>query len=137
MIHIKKKLDLLSILHTELDGLRLEKKRLIDESLPPEYGTRVSEIEQEFAHKEETARRNIETLAAEIRFDTLAFGRSVRGSEYQAVWSKGRISWDDKSLSVYARAHSEILPFRKEGEPIISIRRLTGPVVEKLENQNR
>ena len=124
MIHIKKKLESLSILHAQLAGLRSEKQRLIDESLPAEYRSRVSEIEQEFAQKEETARRNIEELAAEIRADTLVFGRSVQSSEYQAVWSRGRVSWDDKALSMYAREHSEILPFRKEGKPVISIRRI-------------
>ncbi len=124
MIQIKKKLDLLSSLHAQVNLLQSEKRRLIDELLPPGYGARVSEIEQEFTQKEETARRNIESLAAEIRADTLTFGRSVRGSEYQAVWSRGRVSWDDKGLSIFARAHSEILPFRKEGKPVISIRRI-------------
>jgi hypothetical protein len=127
MIHIQKKLNQLSQLHAQLDLLQSEKKRLIEESLPPEYGARLQEIEQEFAHKEETARQNIESLAAEVRSDTMAFGRSVHGSEYQAVWSRGRVSWDDKALSIYARAHSEILPFRKEGNPIISIRRIPDP----------
>jgi hypothetical protein len=124
MVHIRKKLEMLSILHAQLAGLRSEKQRLIDESLPAEYRTRVSDIEQEFAQKEETARSSIESLAAEIRADTLAFGRTVRGSDYQAVWSRGRVSWDDKELSLYAWAHSEILPFRKEGKPVISIRRI-------------
>ena len=127
MIHIKKKLEMLSILHAQLAGLRSEKQRLIDESLPAEYRTRVSEIEQEFAQKEEAAKSNIESLAAEIRADTLVFGRSVRGADYQAVWSRGRVSWDDRALSLYARAHSEILPFRKEGKPVISIRRMPDP----------
>jgi hypothetical protein len=127
MIYIKKKLDVLSNLHAQLNLLQSEKRRLIDESLPAEYRTRISEIEQEFAQKEETARSNIESLAVEIRADTLAFGRSVRGSDYQAVWSRGRVSWDAKALSLYARAHSEILPFRKEGKPVISIRRIPDP----------
>ena len=127
MIHIKKKLELLSSLHAQLNKLQSEKRRLIAESLPAEYGERVSEIEQEFEQKEETARRNIESLAAEIRADTLAFGRSVRGMDYQAVWCKGRVSWDDLALRVYARVHSEILPFRKEGRPSISIRRIPDP----------
>ncbi|MBN2085688.1 MAG: hypothetical protein JW748_10745 [Anaerolineales bacterium] len=124
MIHIQKKLNQLSQLHTQLDLLQSEKKRLIEESLPPEYGARLREIEAEFAHKEATARQNIESLTAEVRSDTLAFGRSVRGSDYQAVWSRGRVSWDDRALSEYAREHSEILPFRKEGKPVISIRRV-------------
>jgi hypothetical protein len=127
MIHIQKKLNQLSRLHAQLNLLQSEKKRLIEESLPPEYGARLQEIEVEFAHKETTARQNIESLTAEVRSDTLAFGRSVRGSEYQAVWSRGRVSWDDLALRVYARAHSEILPFRKEGRPSISIRRIPDP----------
>ncbi len=98
MIQIKKKLDLPSSLYAQKNFLQLEKRRLIDEWLPPGYGARISEIEREFAQKEETASSNIESLAVEIRADTLTLGRSVRGSDYQAAWSRERVSCDDKPL---------------------------------------
>ncbi len=39
-----------------------------------------------------------------------------------AIYSKGRMSWDGKRLDGYATAHPEILAFRSEGQPSVSIR---------------
>jgi hypothetical protein len=50
-------------------------------------------------------------------------GATVRGSYLMAVWSKGRVSWDDKGLSNYAQAHPDLLQYRKQGDPSISIRK--------------
>jgi hypothetical protein len=84
---------------------------------------RLAEIEVEFSQKHEAANANIEALETSIKSETLALGESVRGSAFQAVWNKGRVSWDSKGLSTYADSHPEILAFRKEGEPSVTIRR--------------
>ncbi len=41
-----------------------------------------------------------------------------------AVWSKGRETWDTKSLDGYALAHPEIASLRKVGDPSVSIRKI-------------
>jgi len=46
----------------------------------------------------------------------------VKGRELEAVYVKGRISWDNKALDGYAAAHPEIGAFRKQGDPSVSIR---------------
>jgi hypothetical protein len=103
-----------------------QKQALIDQVLPPEVKDRLTDIEAEFAHKAEAAAANIESLEAEVKADTLALGESVRAAGIQAVWNKGRQSWDSKGLTSYGEAHPEVLQFRKEGEPSVTIRRASG-----------
>jgi len=64
-------------------------------------------------------------VEAAIKADTLALGETVRGAAFQAVWNKGRQSWDAKGLTTYAEANPEILQFRKEGEPSVTLRRVS------------
>ena len=124
MIEIAKKLDSLAALYAERDGLAAQKQKLIDQVLTPEVRKRLEEIDAEFAGKDEGAAANIEKLEGEIKQETLAFGESVKASGFHAVWTKGRVSWDGKALSIYGKAHPEILQFRKEGEPSVTLRRL-------------
>ena len=125
MINIKSKLDRLAGLYAQLESQQEEKKRLIREAFPPEVAARLAEIDEEFAQKEEYGRQSIDALETEIRADTLALGSTVRSGGLQAVWSMGRVVWDDKALCAYARSRPEVLQFRTEGKPVISIRRQT------------
>jgi len=47
---------------------------------------------------------------------------SVKSERMIAVWSKGRTSWDDRALQGYATAHPELLSFRKQGAPSVTIK---------------
>jgi hypothetical protein len=123
MISIAQKLEQLAGLYAERDGLDSQKQNLIDQVLLPEVKARLNDIEAEFAQKAQAAAQNIEALEAEIKAETLTHGESVRAAGIQAVWNKGRQSWDSKGLSGYGESHPEILQFRKEGEPSVTIRR--------------
>jgi len=100
----------------------LEKQRLLDEVYSAEIKTRMAEIEAEFAAQTEAVTANIAQLEAEVKQAVVEFGASVKGTVYHAVFAKGRVSWDTKSLDGYATAHPELLTFRKEGEPSVSLR---------------
>jgi hypothetical protein len=126
MLSIAEKLERLVRLHEERDSLEAQKQGLIDQVLPPEIKARLGDIEAEFAHKAQAAAANIEGLEAEVKADTLAHGESVRGTGIQAVWNRGRQSWDSKGLASYGESHPEILQFRKEGDPSVTIRRASG-----------
>jgi hypothetical protein len=52
----------------------------------------------------------------------LTQGASAAGSHLQAIFMGGRVSWDNKALSVYATMHPEIKQYRKEGEPYVVIK---------------
>jgi hypothetical protein len=126
MLAIAEKLKRLSSLHTEREALTAQKQALIDQVLTPEIKKRLEEIDAEFAEKEAGAAANIEALDGEIKQDTLALGESVKAAGFHAVWTKGRVTWDSKGLSAFSESHPEILQFRKEGEPSVSIRHLQG-----------
>ena len=121
-IEIKQKLDQLAEFQSQRGVAMLEKQALLDEIYTAEIKARMAEIEAEFATKTEGVAANIAALEAEIKRAVVAHGASVKGSVFHAVFAKGRVSWDTKSLDGYATAHPELLAFRKEGEPSVSIR---------------
>jgi hypothetical protein len=121
---ISEKLDLLAEFQAQKDLLAIDKQALIDQVLTPEIKARLAEIDAEFASRSEVVDVNITALEAEIKDDVIQHGATVRGAHLLAVWNRGRVSWDDRSLSDYARSHPEVLSFRKQGEPSISIRRV-------------
>ena len=49
-------------------------------------------------------------------------GESLRGSTYQAIYTRGRVTWDAAAMNEYSRDHPEVLPFRKEGQPSVTLR---------------
>ena len=124
MLAIAEKLNRLSALHAEREALATQKQALIDQVLTPETKKRLEEIDAEFAAKDEGAAANIEELEGEIKRETIALGESVKAAGFQAVWTKGRVTWDSKGLSAFGESHPEILQFRKEGEPSVTIRRI-------------
>jgi len=126
MLSIAEKLERLGTLYAERDALQAEKQVLIDQVLSAEARARLKEIEEEFAQKAQAADANIEGLETSIRSETLSLGESVRAAGWQAVWNKGRQSWDSKGLAGYAETHPDVLQFRKEGEPSVTIRRASG-----------
>jgi hypothetical protein len=119
---IKQKLDQLAEFQAERDIAMIDKQRLIDEVYSAEIKKRVNEIEAEFEDKTESVVNNIAALEAEIKQAVKEHGASIKGTIYHAIFVKGRVSWDTKSLDGYSTAHPELLTFRKEGDPSVSIR---------------
>jgi hypothetical protein len=124
MAEIAQKLDQLAKLYSSIDKLKEEKKQIINNLLTPEIILQIEEVDAEFETKEKGISANIENLEEEIRADALQFGQSVKASGFLATWSKGRTTWDNKGLAEYSISHPEIIKFKKEGEPIISIRKV-------------
>lgn len=119
---IKQKLDQLSEYSSQLNVLDIARKDAIAKVLTPEIQAQLDAIDDEYAGMEDAVNANLEKLQDEIEADVLAAGASVKGTHLQAIWMKGRVSWDTKALDGYAAAHPEIAPFRKEGQPTVSIR---------------
>ena len=121
-MNVTDKLNKLSDMQAAMDFIRLHYQELRDLILTPEIRAALAEIDAEERTASEAASAGIATLADEIKAEVVASGATVKGSFLQAVWSKGRVSWDTKSLDGYAAAHPEIAQFRKEGAPSVSIR---------------
>jgi len=124
LLSIAQKLDQLSILYSQRNSLQEEELILIEKTLPPEFKARLNDIEAEFSQQDEAAAANINSLEAESKSETHAFGDTVKASGFIARWNHGRVSWDNKGLTNFAGFHPELLDFRKEGEPSITIRRV-------------
>jgi len=65
--------------------------------------------------------REIAALAATIRGATIEHGETVRGDRLWAIYNRGRTSWDTRSLDGYGAAHPEIMGFKRQGDPYVSI----------------
>lgn len=79
-------------------------------------------LDAEYAPLFEAAVKRGEALEQLARAGVLAHGESVKADNLQAVYMRGRESWDGKALKGYAAAHPEVLQFQKVGEPSVSIR---------------
>jgi hypothetical protein len=79
-------------------------------------------LEAEYQPLLEAAQDNAASLETEIKNDVLLSGQSVMTDVYQAVYVKGRVTWDNDGISNYARMHPEVLKFRREGQPSVTLR---------------
>jgi hypothetical protein len=119
---ISQKLNVLSELQYELDVIRAHFADLRRGIIPPEIQERLDEIAAEETTALESAQYGITALTEEIKTLVIETGATARGDHLMAVWNKGRVTYDVKRLEGYAAAHPEILAFRKEGDPSVSIR---------------
>jgi hypothetical protein len=118
---VAEKLERLSNLRNaaELTRLDYETKRAeILKQVQPELDA----LEAEYQPVLERAAENFDALENEIKTDVLLFGESVSGGMYSACYTQGRVSWDNDGMARYASFHPELLQFRKQGRPIVSLR---------------
>lgn len=92
-----------------------------DEVLAP-VKTQLADLDAEFQPMLDEAREKAIELEAQIKNAVLQHGASVKGQRYQAVWSKGRVSWDTKKLDGLMIALPQLKECRTEGLPSVSIR---------------
>lgn len=116
-------LDRLAEVQAQIDATRLHYQELRDSILTAEQKQQMADIEAELTSTIQPAQALAATIEAEVKAEVLKIGASVKGAHMQAVWSKPRVSWDTKALDGYSAAHPELLAFRKEGEPSVSIRK--------------
>ncbi len=117
------KLNDLAAVRERLEALKAEKdsqEKVILAPVQAELQALASKYNEQIASLEMQAT----DLESEVKTEVLTLKESVKGDRLHAVWAKGRVSWDDGKLVGYAEAHPEILPWRKVGEPSVSIRTL-------------
>ena len=79
-------------------------------------------LDAEFDPLFEASRERCAALTEEIKQAVVQSGASVKGAHLHAVYIKGRVTWDTKGLDKFAVAHPEVVAYRKQGEPSVSLR---------------
>jgi hypothetical protein len=79
-------------------------------------------LDSEYKPVLEAAEENISILENEIKTDVLLYGESISGGMYRASYTQGRVSWDSAGMTKYAISHPDVLQFRKQGQPVVSLR---------------
>ena len=119
---IKQLLDELAEMRFQLDALKLERDKIIDNLIPIEIQREIASVKVEFGEAISRAQEAITEYETNIKKMVEAHGQSVKSEHYQAVYTKGRTTWDSKGLTGYAVAHPEINAFQKTGNPSVSLR---------------
>ena len=120
---IKQKLDALADLQCQREVIDLDKQKMIDSVLTPEIRQAIKDIETEFADRYPAIDEKIAALTSEVKDAVIAQGETVNGEHLQAVFMKGRTSWDNDKLAGMMALIPQLVEARKTGEPSVSIRR--------------
>jgi hypothetical protein len=118
----KQLLDELAELRAQNAQLVAEKQARYEQIVTPEIKAALEALEAEFAPSFDNVSASINEKETAVKSAVLELGKTVKGAILQAVFSKGRVSWDTKALDGYAVANPDVLQFKKEGAPSVSIR---------------
>jgi hypothetical protein len=119
--HIADKLKRLENLKGAADVARLDYESKRAEILK-QIQSQLDALDSEYKPLLESADENISALETEIKTDVLLLGESVTGGMYRATFTKGRVSWDNEGIEKYASSHPEVMQFRKQGQPSVTLR---------------
>jgi len=119
--HVAEKLERLTNLRgaAEVARLNYEAKRA---EILKQVQAELDALDAEYNPVLEAAHENIAGLENEIKTDVLLYGESISGGMYRASYTQGRVSWDKDGMTKYAASHPDVLQFRKQGQPIVSLR---------------
>ncbi len=115
------KLDELDAIRTAADVTRVDYEAKRAEILK-KVQAELDALDEEFKPLLNVSDLRVAELEDEIKQAVLKLGATVKGARVQAVYYKGRISWDSEKLDRYAAAHPEVMQYRKQGEPSIQLR---------------
>ena len=117
-------LEQLSEFYAQLDVLQLQKADLLDTVMPPEIKQAVEDVNAEFADKETAVRENMADLEAQVKQAVIDDGETAKGGVLQAVFNKGRVSWDSRKLEGLMIAFPKLQDARKQGNPYVAIKKV-------------
>ena len=114
------KLNKLSEYQNDIEILKHDKQMIIDNAM-----AEFKDVLDEYDSRLNSVSGRIAELEAEIKQDVLHTGSTIKGVFIMAVYNKGRITWDNKGLEGFMVAHPEIVAFRKEGDPSVTLRKIS------------
>jgi hypothetical protein len=118
-------LDRLAGLNAELEQVGKERDAELDSMIPTDLKKKISAKRGAYTAKTNRLDKDIDAVTNTIRAMTLKHGATVKGEGYQAVVSKGRVSWDNSKIEGYLIAQDQDLDnYRTVGNPSVSIRKV-------------
>lgn len=109
-------------LRAMLDAARMDMQACLDSVLTKEQHQQIADIQMEFVPRIEEMEEKIREYEQSIREVVLAAGESQVAEGVQAVYAKGRVSWDTRALDALTDAHPWLAKYKRVGEPSVSIR---------------
>ena len=119
---VQKMLDELAEAEEDALDLATRKTAAKDVILTPQIRDALAAVDETFRGDERVASMRVAELQERIKAEVLRVGETVTGSFKQAVYQRGRVTWDTKGLDGFAVAHPEVATFRKQGDPIVVIK---------------
>ena len=113
-------LNQLTEAYARRDLIQIAKK----DAIPADVQKILDDIELEFEDKLNVVAALIADLEAEAKQAVLEAGETIKGGALQAVFMKGRVSWDTKKLDGLMIILPELNQARRVGDPSVAIRRL-------------
>lgn len=132
MNDIKQQLDALYLAEQEYEAVQqnliAERDGKLFDLLGEDLYTRLQEVKAHYEALLDQAnsdRENVvKELQASIKTAAVEVGETVKAEHYMAVFTQPKPTWDSGKLEGYAAAHPEILAFRTEKNPYVSIRKV-------------
>jgi hypothetical protein len=122
-MNTEEKLNRLSELQVLADDIRNDYAELKKAALTPEIAAKLTILDDEMNNQLAQTQVAIDSVTTEIKLDTINSKGTIHGKFLMAVYNKARVTWDNKGLEGFMVAHPEIVAFRKEGEPTVTIRK--------------
>lgn len=119
--HVSGMLRALTDLNYMLDACRQDMQEKIDAVVTPEQRRKMDMIRAEYAVRMEEIEEQVKKYEEEVKEIVLREGETAQGGGLQAVFVKGRVSWD-KGLDEISEGLDWLARYRRVGNPSVSIR---------------
>lgn len=105
----------------------------ITKHIPPDVLEKIEELKAERKTEIDNFDAKLGVLAAKIRDAVKEAKVTVKSDRFMAVYTPPGYSWNGDKLAGFATAHPEILDFRTQDNPIVSIKGVKPPKTTKTE----
>ena len=110
--------------YAQRDLLKIDHAEARDNAIPEEVEAALADIDLEYAPKIDSIDDKISKLEGQAKQAVLEAGMTVKAGALQAVYMKGRVTWDTKKLDGLMIVFPQLNQERKVGEPSVTIRKV-------------
>ena len=119
---LQAQLDAVYNLRCQVDALRLRHEEEKALAIPPDVLLLLRTIDARYDVQHEEAQAQLAAAEAAVKLAVTQYGNTVKTQHLQAVYMKGRVTWNPEALDGYALAHPELYAFRTEKDPTVQLR---------------